>query len=56
MQNTDIFIIPKQSVTFSNIISHLEEKVTYYLFILRSQINKIAGRADDVIKQGIVVS
>ena len=50
MQNTDIFINPRQSVTFSNSIFHLEEKVTNYLFILHSQINKIASRADDVIK------
>ena len=47
MQNTDIFINPRQSVTFSNSIFHLEEKVTNYLFILHSQINKIASRADD---------
>ena len=33
MQNTDIFINPRQSVTFSNSIFHLEEKVTNYLFI-----------------------
>ena len=50
MQNTDIFINPRQSVTFCNSIFHLEEKVTNYLFILHSQINKIASRADDVIK------
>ena len=50
MQNTDIFINPRQSVTFCSNIFHLEEKVTNYLFILHSQINKIASRADDVIK------
>ena len=51
MQNTDIFINPRQSVTLSNSIFHLEEKVTNYLFILHSQINKIASKADDVIKR-----
>ena len=49
MQNTDIFINPRQSATFSNSIFHLEEKVTNYLFISHSKINKIASRADDVI-------
>ena len=50
MQNTDIFINPRQSVTFNNSIFHLEEKVTNYLFISHNKINKIASRADDVIK------
>ena len=30
MQNTDIFIDPRQSVTFSNSIFYLEEKLTNY--------------------------
>ena len=51
MQNTDTFINPRQSVPFSNSIFHLEEKVTNYCFILHSHINKIASRADDVIKE-----
>ena len=50
MQNIDIFINARQSVTLSNSFFHLEEKVTNYLFILHSKINKIASRADDVIK------
>ena len=51
MQNTDIFNNPRQSVTLSNSIFHLEEKDTNYLFISHSKINKTTSRADDVIKK-----
>ena len=51
MQNTNNFTNSRQSVTFCNSIFHLAEKVTNYLFILHSKINKIASRADDVIKK-----
>ena len=42
--------IPDNLSLPSNSIFHLEEKVTNYLFIIHSKINKIASRADDVIK------
>ena len=41
---------PQTICHFQYSIFHLEEKVTNYLFILHSKINKIASRADDVIK------